>query len=102
MLDQGQADLSILFTTDAQLGTENSEYTILEDDQEVFPAGNVIFVTDEKTVEEAGPDYQETIELVQSELTEEVMQELSARVDLDQEEPAAVAADYLQAAGYIE
>jgi len=102
VLDQGQADLSILFTTDAQLGTENSEYTILEDDQQVFPAGNVIFVTDEKTVEEAGPDYQETIELVQSELTEEVMQELSARVDLDQEEPAAVAAAYLQDAGYIE
>jgi glycine betaine/choline ABC-type transport system substrate-binding protein len=102
VLDQGQADLSILFTTDAQLGTENSKYTILEDDQEVFPAGNVIFVTDQKTVEEAGPDYQETIELVQSELTEEVMQELSARVDLDQRDPAAVAADYLQAAGYIE
>ena len=102
VLDQGQADLSILFTTDAQLGTENSEYTILEDDQQVFPAGNVIFVTDEATVQEAGPDYQETIELVQSELTEEVMQELSARVDLDQEEAAAVAADYLQAAGYIE
>ena len=102
VLDQGQADLSILFTTDAQLGTENSKYTILEDDQEVFPAGNVIFVTDEKTVEKAGPDYQETIELVQSELTEEVMQELSARVDLDQEDPAAVAAAYLQEAGYVE
>ena len=101
VLDSGQADLSILFTTDAQLGTENSKYTILEDDQQVFPAGNVIFVTDEKTVEKAGPDYQETIELVQSELTEEVMQELSARVDLDQEDPAAVAADYLKAAGYI-
>ena len=102
VLDQGEADLSILFTTDAQLGTENSDYTILEDDQQVFPAGNVIFVTDEETVQEAGPDYQETIELVQSELTEEVMQELSARVDLDQEAPEEVAAEYLRSAGYIE
>jgi glycine betaine/choline ABC-type transport system substrate-binding protein len=68
----------------------------------VLPPGNVIFVTDQKTVDEAGPDYQATIELVQSELTNKVMQELSARVDLDQEDPAAVAADYLKAAGYIQ
>ena len=102
VLDQGEADLSILFTTDAQLGQENSEYTILEDDQEVFPAGNVVFVTDPATVEEAGPDYQETIELVQSELTEEVMQELDARVDIDQQTPEQVASDYLSEAGYVE
>ena len=43
VLDKGQADLSILFTTDAQLAGE--DYVILEDDQEVFPAGNVIFLT---------------------------------------------------------
>lgn len=102
VLDQGQADLSILFTTDAQLGAPDSEYVILEDDKQVFPAGNVIFVTDEKTAQQAGPDYQETIELVQSELTEEVMQELSAQVDLDQGDPAEVAANYLQEAGYTE
>ena len=33
-------------------------------------------------------------------LTEEVMQELSARIDLDKEKPAQVAADYLREAGY--
>ena len=30
------------------------------------------------------------------------MQELDARVDIDKETPKAVAADYLQAAGYTE
>ena len=60
---------------------------ILEDDQSVFPAaGNPVFVTDQATVDEAGPDYQETIELVQEGLTHEVMQELNARVDIDREE----------------
>jgi glycine betaine/choline ABC-type transport system substrate-binding protein len=102
VLDQGEADLSILFTTDAQLGQANSEYTILEDDKEVFPAGNVVFVTDQKTAQEAGPDYQKTIELVQSGLTEEVMQELDAKVDIDQQTPAQAATEYLQASGYIE
>ena len=102
VLDKGQADLSILFTTDAQLAAEADKYVILEDDKGVFPAGNVVFVTDQATVNEAGPDYQETIELVQEGLTEEVMQELDARVDIDRQTPAETATQYLQEEGYIE
>jgi osmoprotectant transport system substrate-binding protein len=100
VLDKGDADLSILFTTDAQL-SESDEYTTLEDDQGVFPAGNVTFVASQEAVDEAGPDMQETAELVQGNLTNEVMQELNARVDLDKEEPADVARDYLAESGYI-
>jgi osmoprotectant transport system substrate-binding protein len=101
VLDKGQADLSIVFTTDAELGASD-EYTILEDDQGVLPAGNVVFLTKPETIEKAGPDYAETIEKVQSGLTIEVMQELDARVDIDKELPADVAADYLKEAGYTE
>lgn len=102
VLDKEQADLSILFTTDAQLAAEEDTYVILEDDQEVFPAGNVIFVTTPEVVEEAGPDYEETIVEVQEGLTLEVMQELDARVDIEKEAPQKVAADYLESAGYVE
>ncbi len=101
VLDKGQADVSILFTTDANLGASD-KYTTLEDDLGVLPSGNVVFMTKETTIEEAGPDYPATIELVQGGLTEEVMQELSARVDLDKEKPADVASAYLQDAGYTE
>ncbi|MEX1219608.1 MAG: glycine betaine ABC transporter substrate-binding protein [Solirubrobacterales bacterium] len=101
VLDKGQADLSIVFTTDAQLGATD-EYTILEDDKGVLPAGNVVFLTKSATIDEAGPDYEATIELVQTGLTIEVMQELDARVDIDKELPAKVAADYLKEAGYTE
>jgi osmoprotectant transport system substrate-binding protein len=101
VLDKGQADLSILFTTDAQLSADADKYVILEDDQQLFPAGNVIFVTDQKVVSEAGPDYEKTITQVQSGLTEKVMQELDARVDIDRQEPSEVARQYLQGAGYI-
>lgn len=101
VLDDGQADLSILFTSDANLATSD-EYTLLEDDQGIFPAGNVIWITDQATVDEAGPDYQATIEKVQEGLSLEVMQELNSRVDIDKEEPAAVATQYLQESGYIE
>lgn len=101
VLDKGQADLSIVFTTDAQLGASD-EYTILEDDQGVLPAGNVVFLTKQETIDKAGPDYAETIEKVQSGLTVDVMQELDARVDIDKQQPDQVASDYLKEAGYIE
>jgi glycine betaine/choline ABC-type transport system substrate-binding protein len=102
VLDSGQADLSILFTTDAQLSAQADKYVILEDDQGVFPAGNPVFVASQAAVDEAGPDFQATVEKVQEGLTLEVMQELNARVDLDREQPAAVATQYLRESGYIE
>src|ERR687897_1439493 len=101
VLDRGDADLSILFTTDAQLFVSD-EYVILEDDQELLPAGNVLFVARTETADEAGPDFGETIESVQSNLTLEVMQELNARVDIDKEDPEEAAQAYLQEFGYIE
>ena len=100
VLDKGDSDLSILFTTDAQLFVSD-DYTILEDDQGVLPAGNVLFVASQEAADEAGPDFGETIEKVQSGLSLEVMQELNARVDIDKEKPADVAADYLQEFGYV-
>jgi osmoprotectant transport system substrate-binding protein len=100
VLDKGQADLSILFTTDAQLAADKDKYVILADDKHVFPAGNVIFVTDQNLVKKAGPDYEKTITQVQSGLTTPVMQELDARVDIDHQQPADVASQYLKSAGY--
>ena len=101
MLDKGDADLSILFTTDAALFT-SSDYVLLEDDQGVLPAGNVAFVASQEAADEAGEDFGATIEAVQSDLSLEVMQELNARVDIDKEEPADVAQQYLEEFGYIE
>ncbi|HEX3323986.1 MAG TPA: glycine betaine ABC transporter substrate-binding protein [Solirubrobacterales bacterium] len=100
VLEKGQADLSILFTTDPQLSAESDKFVILEDDKHVFPAGNVIFVTKKSTAEKAGPDYEKTIVQVQEGLTLEVMQELDARVELEKQTPKEAAAAYLKSAGY--
>jgi glycine betaine/choline ABC-type transport system substrate-binding protein len=101
VLDKGQADLSIIFTTDAQLSTRDDVLT-LEDDKQVFPPGNVTFVASKETADQAGPDLKTTVEEVQKGLTERVMQELNARVDVDREEPRAVARAYLRESGYLE
>jgi glycine betaine/choline ABC-type transport system substrate-binding protein len=100
VLENGQADLSILFTTDPQLAGENPKFVILEDDKHVFPAGNVIFVTKKSVAEQAGPDYEKTILQVQEGLTLSVVQELDARVELEKETPKQVATEYLEEEGY--
>jgi glycine betaine/choline ABC-type transport system substrate-binding protein len=100
VLEKGQADLSILFTTDPQLAAEKDKFVILKDDKEVFPAGNVIFVTTPAVVKKAGPDYEKTIVQVQKGLTLPVMQELDARVELEKQTPKQAAAAYLKSAGY--
>jgi osmoprotectant transport system substrate-binding protein len=102
VLENHQADLSILFTTDPQLSAEKNKFVILEDDKHVFPAGNVIFVTKKSTAEKAGPDYEGTILNVQKGLTLPVVQELDARVELEKQTPKEAAAAYLEAAGYVE
>lgn len=101
VLEKGQADLSILFTTDPQLSAEKDKFVILKDDKHVFPAGNVIFVTKTSTITKAGPDYAHTIGEVQEGLTLPVMQELDARVELEKQTPKEAAAAYLKSAGYV-
>ncbi len=97
VLEKGQADLSIVFTTDPQ----NRELVLLEDDQGMFPPYNSTFLVKQSFLDEAGPDLQSTVELVNEGLTAEAMQELNARVDLDKEEPEAVAGAYLRESGLV-
>ena len=101
VLDKGQADASIIFTTDAQLSTRKDIVT-LEDDKHVFPPGNPVFVARQKKVDEAGPDFQSTVQMVNGGLSEKVMRELNARVDVDRKTPKQVAKEYLQESGYLQ
>ncbi len=101
VLDKGDADLSIVFTSDAQLANSD-KYTVLEDDKGLIPAGNVIFITSKKVVDQAGPDFAKVIGQVQQNLTLPVIRELNSRVDIDKEEPAKVAHDYLKSSGLVQ
>ena len=100
VLDKGDADLSIVFTSDAQLAN-SKKYTVLTDDKGLIPSGNVIFIASKKVADAAGPDFGKTIQQVQSNLTLPVIRELNSRVDIDKEDPAKVAADYLKSSGYV-
>jgi glycine betaine/choline ABC-type transport system substrate-binding protein len=99
-LDTGSADVAFIFSTDANLVTD--KYQVLDDDKSLFPPYNITFMIRNDKLEELGPDAQDVIERVQEPLTEEVMQELNSRVDLDKKKPEQVAKEYLRESGFIE
>ena len=99
VLKKGQADVSIVFTTDPQNKREG--FVLLEDDKGMFPPYNSTLVVRNDVIEKAGPDLAKTVELVNKDLTDEVMQELNARVDIDKSTPEDVAGQYLEEAGLI-
>lgn len=100
VLENGQADLSILNTTDPQLFAEKNKFVVLKDEY-VLPAANIVFISKKSTAEKAGPDYEKTILEVQQGLTLEVMQGLNVRVELEKETPQEAAAAYLELSGYV-
>lgn len=99
VLKSGDADVAFIFTTDGDLAS--GEYAILDDDKKFFPPYNVSFNVRNEVAEKLGPEGQKVIEDVQKELTDEVMQELNARVDADGELEADVARDWLESEGFI-
>jgi osmoprotectant transport system substrate-binding protein len=99
VLSSGRADVSIVFTTDPQI-TRNKE-VLLEDDKGMFPPYNPTLLMKTETADKAGADLAKTIDLIQKPLTDDAMQELDARVDLDKKEPAEVAKEYLSETGLV-
>ncbi len=97
-LDGGSADIAFIFTTDGPLASD--KYVVLDDDKSLFPPYNVSFTARESAASDLGEEGRKVVESVQKYMTEEVMQELNARVDVDKKEPEAVAGEYLKFYGF--
>jgi glycine betaine/choline ABC-type transport system substrate-binding protein/ABC-type proline/glycine betaine transport system permease subunit len=100
VIKDGQTDVGEVFTTDGQIKADN--LVLLKDDLQLFPPYNATLLAKTSVADAAGPDFAKTVNLVTGGLTLPVMQELNSRVDLDKEKPAAVAAEYLKEAGYLQ
>ena len=100
VLTKGQADVSIVFTTDPQIQREN--FVLLEDDKDMFPPYNSTLVMRNEIAEQGGANLEEVVTMVNEGLTAEAMQELNARVDLDKKTPEGVAGEYLRETGLVQ
>jgi glycine betaine/choline ABC-type transport system substrate-binding protein len=97
-LDNGDADVAFVFSTDGDLSTD--KYVVLDDDKSIFPPYNISFTVRNDAAEKLGAEGQKVITDVQKYMTEEIMQELNARVSVDKQEPEAVAGEYLKNFGF--
>jgi osmoprotectant transport system substrate-binding protein len=98
LLDK-KADVSIVFTTDPQI--KRNHEVLLKDDKHMFPPYQSTLLMKDSTAQQAGPDLAKVIEQLQKPLTDDAMQELDARVDLDKKTPAEVAKEYLSETGLV-
>jgi osmoprotectant transport system substrate-binding protein len=94
-LDAGQIQVADVFTTDGQL--QRGSYTVLKDPKNIFGFQNVVPIFSKKTISEQGPAFSQVINAVSAKLTIPAMQQMNAAVDLDKNNPAAVAKKFLQA-----
>jgi len=99
VLTEGQADVSIVFTTDPQIQREG--FVLLEDDKGMFPPYNSTLVMRDEIAEQGGAELEQLVAQVNEGLTDEAMQELNARVDLDKKTPEQVAGEYLREEGLM-
>jgi osmoprotectant transport system substrate-binding protein len=67
----------------------------------MFPPFNSTLVARNDIVDRAGPDFSKVIEMVDKGVTDDVMQELNARVDLDKQTSEEVAGQYLEETGLV-
>jgi glycine betaine/choline ABC-type transport system substrate-binding protein len=99
-LDKGQADFTMGFSTDGPLSLD--KYATYEDDKALFPPYYVTLLTRDDAASRLGQSGQDVIQAVQKPLTEQIMQELNARVSVDKQKPVDVAKQYLKESGFIQ
>jgi osmoprotectant transport system substrate-binding protein len=98
-LDQGTVQAADVSSTDGEL--MNGNYTVLKDPKNVFGWGNAVPVVAARVVDAEGPAFVATINKVSALLTNDVIRQLNAAVDVSHQSPAKVAKEFLLAHGLV-
>jgi osmoprotectant transport system substrate-binding protein len=96
---QGDGDVGVGFTTEGQLNSD--ELVVLEDPKNIFPFYYQAPVVRSDVLEQ-NPKMKGVLDKVSGSLDVETMRELNGKVDLEQEDPEDVAAEFLQEKGIVE
>ena len=92
VVDQDEADVAPAYTTEGRL-VETDKFVLLEDDKGMWPPYNLAPVVRDEVLAEY-PDIADILNAVSATLDTETVTALNARVDIDKEDYADVAADY--------
>jgi osmoprotectant transport system substrate-binding protein len=95
-LENGDIDVGRAFTTQGIIGSKG--WIFLEEDKPLIPAENIIPVIRDDALT---PEIETALNDLSSKLTTEILTDLNARVDVDKEDPADVAEQFLTDEGII-
>jgi osmoprotectant transport system substrate-binding protein len=93
-LDGGEIDVAILFSTSGVIADRG--WVVLEDDQQLINADNIIPVATQELVDVYGEDMRALVDEISGKLTTEELTELNRRVDIELEDAADVALEWLE------
>ena len=99
-LDSGKVDVIGVFSTEAQLA-EGGDVVVLPDPKGIFGFQNIVPVVKKSVLKRQGPQFAKTLNAVNRTLTNRVLRELNAGVDLEGRSPAEVARAYLEGKGLV-
>lgn len=99
-LDGGEIDVALLFTTSGIIADRG--WVSLEDDMGLNPAENLVPAIRTDVVEAYGDDLTDLLNRISEALTTEDLTEMNKRADIDQEDPAALATEWLTENGFID
>jgi osmoprotectant transport system substrate-binding protein len=99
-LEGGEIDVGLLFTTQGIIAANG--WVSLEDDKGLNPAENLVPAIRQDVLDANGDELKSILEMVSAALTTEDLIEMNKRADIDQEDPAAIATDWLVEFGFIE
>src|ERR671919_1021643 len=95
-LDAGEIDVALLFSTSSVI--EQNGWVVLEDDENLQNAENITPVVRSEVLDDT---IEERLNAISAALDTETMTELNGRVEVDEEDPADVAADFLEENGLL-
>ncbi|KAA0021434.1 glycine betaine ABC transporter substrate-binding protein [Antrihabitans cavernicola] len=96
--DGNQCKFGEVFTTDGRIIALN--LVLLDDDRQFFPKYNPALVM-KKSFADAHPDVAKVMEPISAKLTNDAMTEMNRKVDVEGQEPADVARDWMVSEGFV-
>lgn len=97
-LKEEEVDIALVFATDGRIAA--FDFRVLEDDKGYFPNYALTPVVREEVLD-ANPALAEQLNALSAELSDAVMRQLNARVDVERETIEQVAEDFLKSEGLI-
>ena len=96
-LDAGSIDVALLFSTDGRIAAKN--YVLLDDDKQMLAADNVVPVAKKDVA--SNSDLKAAVNAISAKITTDELIKMNKRFDVDKDDAAVIAKDFLTQVGLI-